>query len=459
MKEKRASTKRIEDVWKETLLYNAELRLKSSQLEIREQWKFPVKKQTLFYCGIVVAALSLAYLFLFWFVIYDVPRYISVFSATIQGVSTIFALVAAGTLLLVERVVTHSPRSLSFLPVIWVTGLFMIFVAIVALDIVVMLALPIDSSWSWLINLILVLNVAGISLSAFYVKGLLVWLRSESVFEILRKKGAKTNSKEEASEIISAIRELAIRAIFNHDSLSTQVAIDTCKNLGLIFCRKWKGENPGYSIEHPVRKVAYCTKAIGIEAIAADMDDIGEMCVEAICSMAFYHHENQIHIDEWIFGSIEAIGEALIKKKKGMGCISTLIMEAKVAVDQDKLSLAHWLICDFPELTEIAGTFKDLEAARTLAIGIEILAEVFSKKATSIYTIDSLMKTIERMKRFAKDKSLGSYKGYFGERGWSEERTISNILKKAIVFIQNAKQKAFMPKEGDWPTPFIVKTQ
>lgn len=442
-----------EDVWNRTLLYNADLRLKSRQQGIKEPQRPRFRKQTLAYYAIVIALLIFIFIFLSWFVAYDVSKYASVFSATIQGVSTIFALVAAGTLLLVERVVTHSPRSLSYLPAMWVTGIFTVFITIITLDVVTMLTLPNDSSSSWLINSILVLNIASITLSAFYVKGLLKWLRPENVFRILREKAEKTKSKEEASEIVGAVRELAIGAVLNHDSLNTQIAIDTCEHLSSIFCRKWSGEDPRYDTNHPVRLVARCVESIGTEAILADMNDVGDACIEALCSMAFHHYDNQIHIDAWIFGTMQNITKALMKKERGLGSISTIIMEAKVAIDQDKSSLTHWLTCIFDELARKAGAYKDLEAARTLTIGIEILAEVFSKKATSVHTIRSFRRAIHTLEKLARDKAFGSFKGYFGERGWARERTISDILKNAKNLIETAEQKAFLPDAGDWPTP------
>lgn len=451
--EGQVSNRHIDDVWKQTLLYNADLRLKSRQREIKEKrGQTPFEKKTLAYYGIAAVFLILAYVFLLRLVTYDVERYVSVFSATIQGVSTIFALVAAGTLLLLERVGARSPRALSFLPVLWVTGLFSVFATVTILDVLTMLALPIDSSWSWLVDLTFVLNMACVILTIFYIKGLLTWLRPETVFRILQNKAAKVKSKEEAVEIINSIRELAIGSTLNHDHLTTKLAIDACNGLSSVFCQRWKGENPGYNIRHPIREVAYCTRDIAVEAISEGMDDIGSSCVETICLMAFYHHFNRIHIDEWIFGSIEHIAEELIKKKEGSSPIFTLILEAKVAADQDRLDLAHWLVCNFDDFAEAAGAYRDLEAARTLAIGIEILGEVFSKRATSVDTMGSLSRAVEILERFSRDKSFGSYTGYFGKRGWSNERTISEILEKTKSLIETAAQKAFTPREGDWPT-------
>jgi len=435
------------------VLFNAEHRLRSRQASKEVERETPFRKQTLAILGVIAVVLIFVYLFLLCCVQYDVSRYIPVFSATIQGVSAVFALVAAGTLLLVERISTHSPTSLAFLPKAWITGFFMIFIVIITLDIVIMLSLPSDLSWTWLINLVLVSNIVSVVSSGFYVKALLTWLQPETLFTILRKRGNKVKTKDEACEVINSVRELAMSAIRNRDSVNVADAIVSCESLSQAFCRRWAGERVGYDVEHPVRVVARCTEAIGLEAISADMDGIGHACIEALCSMASSHYDAQIHIDVWIFGSIQNITEALMKKKKGGGCIETLVMEAWVAINQDKWTLAHWLTCTFDELARIAGTWNNLDVARVLAIGLEILAETYSKKAAPTFTLQSFVKTVKVLEELAKDKRLGLYKGFFGERGWSRERTILDILKEAKELIKTASQKAFIPKEGDWPTP------
>jgi hypothetical protein len=443
------------DTTKESMVYNAQVWLKAFRQEEERtlgESRFP-KRRTLVYVGLAAFSLIALYSLLDWLVIYDSSRYLVVFSAVIQGVSTIFALVAAGTLLLMERVGGRSPKSLSFLPNMWVTGIFSVFVIIIALDVLTMVAMPSDAFWSWLTNALLVSNVASVGLSAVYVKTLLRGLQPDVIFDILLKRGIKAKSKAEASEIIDAAEDLGINAIQDRNKSTVMTAIATCENLSRHFCQKWKRENPGYDLRHPIRLTADCVERIGREAVLARMYDISGPCVNALCRMGFYHFDNGIHIDVWIFGNITTITEDAMNGREATDCIDNVVLWAKVAADFDKLSLANWLICCFDDIARSAGNCKNYDAARTLATGIEILAETFADKPTSSGTVNRMQEAVDVLKKFSKDKEFGSYTGYLGERGWPSERTILDILEKIEVQIQSAKKKTFDPASGDWPAP------
>lgn len=396
-----------------------------------------------------------AYAFLLQLVSYDAERYVLVFSAIIPGVSTIFALVAAGTLLLIERIGSRSPRALSFLPIGWVSGLFIFFASVIAFDILAMLHLSSDASFSWLVDSLLVLNMACIALTILYFENFSKWLRPESLYSILLQRGSKTKSKEEAVEIANSVQELANEAIQRHDTLSTVTAIETCQCLCSVFCTRWRGENIGAELYHPVRVVCECAGSITMESVLEERSKLGaarlgEDGVTAICSMASDMKENGLAMETvWIHANIKSIVDQLIMSKFGAAAIAVVIIKAKIAIDADRLDLAHWLTCVFPTWAETAASCEDLESMRMLAIGIEILAEAFQTKTISTYTAATFFATIKALERIAKKGPVGSYTGLLS---WTTERTLADILKYARNLTTQAARKSVKPTQGQRPT-------